>query len=440
MFCEKFPPYNVSGTARPYYFAKYLPQFGYAPTVISSELPAGETPDWGLLEQLPREVECHRVRPLLRFAFQAAREKRSKVAASSGQRTSGQRATAEANGSSRARIQSRIEEVRWAMTCLVDWNLPAGLVGAQHIAKADLIWATAPHPRNLVPPYLLSKLWNKPFIIDLRDPWTYGSLWNPATERVAVWEKALAARVLGHAQRIVLTSPLTMQEMQKRFPHAASRMLTITNGYVEIDVPAERTLGGDKFLLRYIGMLNERRTPDVLLEALKLALQDDELARDLRFEFIGSMGNHQAKLADPALKGTVSALGTVPYERSLALIKGSDVNVLLQTIDEGHDVIAGKTFEYLAAARPILGIVDERGGDAWLLNQVKAGVIVGWRDSRQIAAEIRGLWQLWRDQQLSNRFASTDVSQYTRGALTKQLADLFDHELQMATSTGSLRA
>jgi glycosyltransferase involved in cell wall biosynthesis len=430
MLCEKFPPYNVSGTARPYYFAKHLPEFGYAPTVVSSELPKGEKADWSLLEQLPGEVECRRARPLFRFAYQASVERRVKVAAAKG---------AEPGGGAMGNVWRRaqqlgprgwVEEARWAMTHFVDWNLPVSLLAAQHVGVAQLIWATAPHARNLVPAYLLSKLWNKPLIVDLRDPWTYGSLWNPVTFRAERWERDLAATILNHAERIVVTSPLTMVEMQKRFPgRVAERMVTITNGYAEVDVKAERSPGDDKFLLRYIGMLNERRTPDVLLDALCIALEHGELARDLRVEFIGSMGNHESKLADPRLHGTARALGQVSHERSLALIKGSDVNVILQTIEEGQDVIAGKTFEYLAAGQPILAIIDEQGGDAWLLRQGKAGMIVGWRDPKPIAAAIVRMWELWKAARLRSEFPPVDVHQYTRQSLTRRLAEVFDQVL-----------
>ncbi|HEX2880008.1 MAG TPA: glycosyltransferase [Polyangiaceae bacterium] len=228
----------------------------------------------------------------------------------------------------------------------------------------------------------------------------------------------------------MVTSPLTMAEMQKRFPgRAAERMLTITNGYAELDVKAERTLGDGKFLLRYIGMLNERRTPDVLLDALRIALEHSGLAQDLRVEFIGSMGKHESKLADPRLHDTARAVGQVPHERSLALIKGSDVNVILQTIEEGQDVIAGKTFEYLAAGQPILAIIDEQGGDAWLLRQGQGGMIVGWREPKPIAAAIVKMWELWKADRLRSEFPPVDVHQYTRQSLTRRLAGVFDEVL-----------
>jgi hypothetical protein len=64
------------------------------------------------------------------------------------------------------------------------------------------------------------------------------------------------------------------------------------------------------------------------------------------------------RLSRSGLADCVSALGRVSRMRSLALMRGADVNVLLQTIESGTDVIAGKAFDYLAARRPILGIVD----------------------------------------------------------------------------------
>jgi hypothetical protein len=42
-----------------------------------------------------------------------------------------------------------------------------------------------------------------------------------------------------------------------------------------------------------------------------------------------------------------------------------DVNVLLQTVTAGTDVIAGKAFDYLASDKPLLAVVDPCGGDAW---------------------------------------------------------------------------
>ena len=62
-----------------------------------------------------------------------------------------------------------------------------------------------------------------PFIIDMRDPWTYGSLWRPKTPQIAAAERALAGRTLGAADRVIFTSPLTQRAMAAHALHDRAR-------------------------------------------------------------------------------------------------------------------------------------------------------------------------------------------------------------------------
>src|SRR4051794_39383843 len=65
MIAEKFPPFNQSGSARPFYFAKYLPDFGYTPAVLASSLLAGDERDDSLLAELPVSVQVQRTPRLI---------------------------------------------------------------------------------------------------------------------------------------------------------------------------------------------------------------------------------------------------------------------------------------------------------------------------------------------------------------------------------------
>src|SRR5690606_33581010 len=119
----------------------------------------------------------------------------------------------------------------WLTEWYLDWT-PAALARALSDPEArsvDLIWVSSPNVRNLPVADTLSRVLKRPLIIDLRDPWTYGSLWRPRGEWVARLERAAARRLLNHAARVVVTSPLTEREMQQRFPDA--RFATITNGF-----------------------------------------------------------------------------------------------------------------------------------------------------------------------------------------------------------------
>ena len=109
-------------------------------------------------------------------------------------------------------------------------------------------------------------------------------------------------------------------------------------------------------------------------------------------------------------------------------MRGADVNVLLQTIATGTDVIAGKVFDYLAARRPILGIVDPQGGDAWLLGQTTGNLVVSYEREQDIAEAIASLHARWKRGQLPR--LTGDFAEYERRRLTERLAGAFDGLLQ----------
>jgi glycosyltransferase involved in cell wall biosynthesis len=215
--------------------------------------------------------------------------------------------------------------------------------------------------------------------------------------------------------------------MEQRFPRA--RFVTITNGFAaDESVTPLRGVHPDKCLFRYIGALNERRKPDPLLEGLAIACQTPGVRAKVQLEFVGGMAGHESKIARFGLDDVVSSRGLVSFEDSLRLMRGSDVNVVLQTISEGQDVIAGKTFEYLAAGKPILGIVSEQGGDAWLLRQVGGTHFARHDDPQQIAAAIA---TCLRDFERGARGPERQrLAAFERKHLTGTLAQLLDQVLE----------
>jgi len=60
MVAEKFPPHATPGATRPFFFARYLCDFGYRPVVLTSPLLRGDRSDPNLLRQLPADVEVVR--------------------------------------------------------------------------------------------------------------------------------------------------------------------------------------------------------------------------------------------------------------------------------------------------------------------------------------------------------------------------------------------
>lgn len=429
MISEKFPPFNQSGSARPFYFAKHLPEFGYAPQVIASSLLARDERDDTLLSELPPIVRVRRTPRLLSPAVARLRE----LARG---RTRAPRDAPAGPGRTRSRRARWAREaagwLEWWSYWELDWAALAAIAGAWDARgePPELVWATGPHFRNFAVAARLSEWLRVPLVLDLRDPWTYGSLWRPLSERSARSEQAWAARVLGQATRIVFTSPLTLQAMSRRFPELPrEKLFTITNGFEDGPLQPLRDLGPERCLFRYIGVLNDRRQPDVLIRGFGAAAADAEFRAASRLEFIGNAGGHESK-ASLAPGCDVRFRAQVSRAESLRYMAGSDVNLLLQTIAEGEDVISGKAFDYLRAQKPILGIVDPSGGDAWLLAESGAGEVVPWRDESAIARALLAAFQRWKAGEQSA--LREHASRYSRRALTGQLAALFDQLLGAA--------
>jgi len=451
---EKFPPFTLSGSWRPFFFVKHLPEFGYLPHVIGAEPTADDPTDEKLLDEL--DPRCRTVRKSLWVAPPRAwvehlfRRKKTQTANSN----SGATAASTANEQSVANTRSAAKKTGgsyqdtrrfklywafvWRLYWYLDWGGPAVCSGlwAALRHRFDLIWVSGPHSRNLFAAYWLSILLRKPLIVDLRDPWTYGSLWTPKTRNVANAEKRWALRILKRARRIVFTSPLTRAEMAARFPEVPpERMTTITNGFAKSTVEPLRSIAKDICLFRYVGSLNDRRRPDVLLQAFAhLRANHPEFAASARLEFIGGMAGHAARIADYELLDVVTDVGRVSHADSVRMIAGADVNILLQTITEGQDVISGKAFEYLAARKPILAVVAPDGGDAWLVEKTGAGVVAAFDDVAAVAVAMQRCWQAWRDGDTTYELSDADLEPYSRRSLTAELATLFDEVLN---DTGS---
>jgi len=425
MVAEKFPPFNVSGSARPFYFAKYLPEFGYAPTVLGATVPPGEPRDESLLRELPEQVRVLRspriVNPAAEMISSMVRRKRA------GKGTEGEPTGSGLNQG--IRLGGGVQYLRWWLHWEVDWAAPATLRAMLGLRRAvpELVWASGPHFRSYEIGRRIARWLRVPLVIDMRDPWTYGSLWRPRTHQIARAEYARAVRTLRAADRVVFTSPLTQRAMKMRFPDLSTEgWLTITNGYDDTPVEPLRDAGDDRCVFRYVGMLNARRTPDVLIDAFAQAARDPEFRASATLEIVGSAGGHEDKAArapgcDVRFRGRVSRADSLRY------MFGSDANILLQTISEGHDVISGKAFDYLHANKPIVAVVDASGGDAWLVRETQSGVIAPYTDVAAIADALRKVWVSWRSG--SSRALGRASADFSRRALTSRLAATFDEIL-----------
>src|SRR5690606_551447 len=130
---------NVSGSARPFRFAKHLPEFGYLPLVVAMEPEVHSAANGQILSELDSRVEVLRARPLIRPSLtplvQALSErKRQQSLASQRASPSAERSQAgsHAEGPTSALQSSQVRWTTqlsgftiWSLDWYADWGLPA---------------------------------------------------------------------------------------------------------------------------------------------------------------------------------------------------------------------------------------------------------------------------------------------------------------------------
>lgn len=391
MIVPAFPPDSTSATFRPMHFARNLPEFGYWPLVLVQSGLWSYPQDEGLRALVDGRCEVFHFAPTLRDYFGLVGKPQ-----------------------------------RWCLGAL-----RAGL--RIHKERGiDLIWATSPSILHWYPAVGLSLMTGAPLVLDVRDPVTYGCLWNPRSAFQARARRLGEHACLSLASRIVHTSPLTMKVMGERAgARIARRMVAITNGFSSEAVEPVRELPDTRCTFLYTGKLERRvREPRMLLEGLQIACRNPAFARDACLEIAGGLDEFVNDVTELNLADHVRDLGHLGRRECQARVAGADVLVLLQSISGlGDDVISGKAYEYLAARRPILGVVSPSGGDAWLLREMGGGRITG-QNANDIAEGFLHFWRLWREGTLASVATAGNLERFDARTLTSELAQVFDDVLK----------
>jgi glycosyltransferase involved in cell wall biosynthesis len=424
MLAFSFAPELSGGTHRPLAFAKYLPEFGMTPIVLTRELPETATVDPSMLMDLSSPVPVFRAglgpsKEYLRLLTRHLRPVERMLRKPSHWIADG--------------VGWRLRT--WHPRFDYEGRLVTGFVqrGQELVDRfrPELIWASGPPHEMLKAGALLARRNRIPLIADFRDPWTYGHEWAPKSRLHAWMEHWWELRVVRTADRVVFTSPLTQREVARRHPMAARKFSTITNGFDTDEAPAAARVQSDRLTIRFLGTLCRYRTPRPVIDAVGLVKERwPTMADQLSIQFIGPV----VEDAPAAFAGTapplIEARPAVPIRESRRLMVEADVLLLLQTIrGRGKDVISGKLYEYLSAGRPILGVVAPGGGDEWLLRETWHTAIADFQEPAAIAEALHVLWRQWRSGVLPSPARLPSLERYHRRALTADLHRLMESVL-----------
>lgn len=416
-----WPPAGGPGVQRVLKFARYLPEYGWDPLILSVR--NGEYParDETLLKEVPAELPVFLARardPFTLYKKWTGKNGEAIPVAVLAQKKPGLRNALAAF----IRLNFFIPDAKKG------WVPYAVKEGEKLIERyrPDLIFSSSPPPSVHLIAAKLSGRSGIPWVADLRDPWSnihyYQGRRSAFAQRL---DAGLERRTLQKADLITCVSR-----------HFASLILAdsrktriIPNGFDENDFSACKSVSRQDtcFTISYIGGLNENRYyPGFFQEVRDFIVEQGLEHRNIRLVIAGQV---QEKLLNEisALLGDIVMLdyrGYLSHADAISLMCASDLLLLFMekaSNYKGH--IPGKLFEYIRSGTYILGLGDKEGDVSRILGEERAGQLLDPREDLRFA--LKELYVKWKNGTLRGAAPDSAVK-YSRKELTQNLSEVFN--------------
>lgn len=415
-----FPPVGGIGVQRAVKFARYLPEFGIEPLVLTNAHGYGRVYDPDLLERNHlQRLKVLRLGGERLAAFHSWREHGENFPW--------------ALTSALALSTLRYSDVFGLWYASLRRDLDA-LARAQRI---DAVWTTTPHTSSCFFGLHLRRTQRLPWVIDVRDSMINSDrrVLAGVSQVQSLRTHILERRFVAAADRIVTVSRPMIDNMQARTGIVdRERFLVLPNGYDASDLPpAGASTRNDKLTLVYAGSFLGHRRPDVLVAGINRAIAEGLLdPATLRLEFLGRYPDDAvARIAQIDARVERTLHGFVPQKQAIAATARADVALIITM--PGNDALAqevmtGKVFECLGLRRRVLALTDAAALRQFITDS-GIGDSCGAADAAAVARALSGLQQRWRrDSHLDVQPDPAVAARYERRAQAAVLADTF-HQL-----------
>ena len=397
-----YPPADAVGGVRPSKLVRYLPEFGWEPTVLTVPAPEAASREEGQDAPVVRVREWPH--PLKLYRSVKSRYA-GRVDDGGERRTFGGDA-----GPSRQGAGLKRAAIAWlgVPDQAISWLAPAVRRGARLMRATGIrhvITTGPPFTCHLIG-LVLQRRTGAAWVADFRDPWSLDQ--KPADYRTAgtdALETRLARAVMARADLVVSVTDVMTDEARKTFAFLdRNKFVTIPSGFDPEDFHGLAGLrpAAPPVLISYVGTFYHGRTPEPFLRALRVLLDDGRLrASEVRVRLTGRVDYAEGKsvvglVEELRLDGIVTL--SPPVSRREALRQAVSSHVAL-VLDERHPAqVPYKLYEALGAGQIVLN-VGSGGAVRDVLSKTGRGVAVHYLRSEEIARGILECVQRVRLQQ-----------------------------------------
>lgn len=432
-----WPPAGGPGVQRWLKFVKYLPEFGWEPTVFIPENPSYPIVDETLQKEVPATLKMIKTKIWEPYQW-AEKFGKDNQKFKAGQFDVGK------NQSWKSKLSIFVRGNFFIPDARVFWVKPS-IAFLEKYLRANhfdaVVTTGPPHSLHLIGLGLKKKMPHLKWIADFRDPWTEISYYKhlKLTKFADQKHRKLEENVFRNADITLATSYTDAENFRKKGAHA----FCITNGFdSEVNSPKSEMaktqneinakvppIGNfaPKFTLSYIGVLEQLRNPKILWETLSELVNDNENFRqDFVLKFAGRLDNKiLEEIENSHLKDNLQNLGYQTHNVALQHMHNSNILLMTNFPDQSSKgIIPGKIFEYLATGKNILSFGPKDADVEKILEETKAGKHFGYEEKESLKNFLLEIYHQWKSGTLNSQ--SENIEQFSRKNLTKKLVEILE--------------
>lgn len=409
-----WPPSGGAGVQRWLKFVKYLPQFGWLPTVITTR--NGDYPaiDFSLENDVPKNISVIRTKTP---SFGKIFAKAGKESIPYGSLAINQHDSFLRKLAIWIRLNLIIPDARRI------WNKYALKAATLELKKNKYDWIITsgpPHSTHLIG-LKLKKKFKLKWLADFRDPWTEIDYLEkvkrlPFTELL---DKKLEKKVVEECNILLSINKKIIENLG-----LTQKGKVIPNGYDPDDFDKVETVSNETFTISYFGNITSERNPENMVKAL---YQHPEIVSQCRLDFWGNVDlKIIATLKSLDQKNIVNFHPYIPHQEVLQKMVNSDLLLLvINNVPNNKGILTGKIFEYLGSGVPILAVGPVDGDAAGIIKETASGKMFAYNDVSGMAEFILKVFHSRGRDKRKERV--NEIHNYSRKVQTHQLVDILEN-------------
>lgn len=379
---------------------KFLPEFGWQPTVVSAAESVSYGKDYSLLSLVPEGIEVHRV---------AHREQ-----------------------STRSQLVLNNLKINFSFPDQYkNWYSPALRAAREVLRKGEfnlIFSASAPFTSHFIA-MKLKKEFDIPWVAEFGDAWSGNDYLNRAYDQGLIkplreYQKILIRKaernILKAADKTIVIHQHHKQQLCDLYgsQEFQTKIDVVSDGYDESDFTniKPHALYPDKLTIVFFGSLYDGNQ-----EIMKFLEIISEVDKNAEVVFIGRGSAGIQALNQQNFTG----ISHLPKEKLLRFASGGDFFFLL-ALPSAKWHTPSKTYEYLRLGKPILAMIPEDGDAARIIKGAKAGYVLSY-DRAQMKEQLKSIFEEWRRGKFKDFHPDWEyVAQFERRKLVQRIAAIFD--------------